>query len=127
MWCTSLAVTCIYFTMIFRKAQSLAAEHSKSIWQILSAPDLFPTMHLCLKDACVYFLVVFVVLLMNLILVTVHKGYAMIGTPWLIATYTVASTRIFLNLKELTLRTSQYNSATWSEFERASVLEFREP
>ncbi|KAJ7139408.1 hypothetical protein C8R44DRAFT_975230 [Mycena epipterygia] len=127
MWCTSLAVTCIYFTMIFRKTYLLAAENSKSMRQILWSPDLFPTIQLCLKDACVYFLVVFVVLLMNLVLITAHRGYAQVGTPWLIATYTVASTRIFLNLKDLTRRANQYNSATWSEFERASVLNLQLP
>ncbi|KAJ7836364.1 hypothetical protein B0H14DRAFT_3705132 [Mycena olivaceomarginata] len=138
-------VTGIYFAMIFRKAQDLAIENSKTMWQILWASDLLPTIHLCLKDACAYFLVAFgndpillsrriacpdpttaAVLLMNLVLITAKLGYAQIGTPWLIATYTVASTRIFLNLKDLGLRSSQYNSATWSEFERASVLDFRE-
>ncbi|KAJ7356594.1 hypothetical protein DFH08DRAFT_953931 [Mycena albidolilacea] len=145
MWCTSILVVCIYFAMIFRKTQDLAIENSKTMWQILWASDLLPTIHLCLKDACAYFLVVFgndpvllsrriacpdpttaAVLLMNLVLITAKLGYAQIGTPWLIATYTVASTRIFLNLKNLGLRSSQYNSATWSEFERASVLDFRE-
>jgi len=126
MWCTSLAVTCIYFAMIFRKTQTLAAENSLSMWQILHASELLPTIHLCLKDACAYFSVIFLVLLMNLVLITAHIGFAQIGTPYLIATYTVASTRIFLNLKDLSRRSSHYNSATWSEFERTSVLDFRE-
>ncbi|KAF7367496.1 hypothetical protein MSAN_00812500 [Mycena sanguinolenta] len=126
MWCTSLFVVCVYFTMIFRMIRTLAIENGKSVWQILWAADLLPTIHICLRDACAYFLVVFVVLLMNLVLLTAKLGYAQIGTPWLISTYTVASTRIFLNLKYLSQRSSQYNSATWSEFERASVLDFRE-
>ncbi|KAF8151971.1 hypothetical protein K438DRAFT_1864859 [Mycena galopus ATCC 62051] len=113
--CTSLAVVCIYFAMIFRKTHSLAVENSMTMWQILWAADLLPTIHVCLKDACAYFMVG-----------PPHEprinhrelGYAQVGTP--------SSTRIFLNLKYLSERSSQYNSATWSEFERASVLDFRE-
>ncbi|KAJ7924351.1 hypothetical protein B0H13DRAFT_1863986 [Mycena leptocephala] len=59
-------------------------------------------------------LAVTLVLLMNLVLITAHIGFAQIGTPYLIATYTVASTRIFLNLKDLSQRSSHYNSATWN-------------
>ncbi|KAJ6498107.1 hypothetical protein C8R47DRAFT_1112840 [Mycena vitilis] len=123
--CTSLGVVCIYFAMILRKTHVLAAENAKSMWQILNAADLLPTIHVCLKDACAYFLIVLAAaLLMNLILITAHLGYAQIGTPWLISTYTVASTRIFLNLKDLN-HASDAGDATWSEFQRASVLDFR--
>ncbi|KAJ7051163.1 hypothetical protein C8F01DRAFT_1237384 [Mycena amicta] len=123
-WCTSIAVTCIYLSMLLCKALELASENSLSLFQIFDSPDLFPTVHLCLRDACIYFLVVLAVVVMNLVLTVAQLGYAQIGTPWLIATYTVASTRIFLNLKDLTRRANAYNSATWSEFERASVLRF---
>jgi hypothetical protein len=54
---SEFGVTGIYFAMIFRKAQDLAIENSKTMWQILWASDLLPTIHLCLKDACAYFLV----------------------------------------------------------------------
>ncbi|KAJ6473688.1 hypothetical protein C8R45DRAFT_1011568 [Mycena sanguinolenta] len=63
------------------------------------------------------------VLLVNLILVVSHHRYAQLGSAWLLATYSVASTRIFLNLKELTLPAHDYNGVTWSEFQQNSALE----
>ncbi|KAJ6569475.1 hypothetical protein B0H19DRAFT_1373628 [Mycena capillaripes] len=164
MWCTSLAVICIYFGMIFRKTQELANENSRSMWQILHASDLLPTIHICLKDACAYFSVGFsnsrppsgiassdpnptsgppheprndhresgirtdwnpVSAFYLFIYFEVPRTQTRVNR-WLIATYTISSTRIFLNLKDLSLKASQYNSATWSEFERTSVLDFRE-
>ncbi|KAJ7222588.1 hypothetical protein GGX14DRAFT_558677 [Mycena pura] len=126
MWCISVTVTCIYLSMLLRMAHILASENSMSIRQLLCAQASdFPIIHLCLRDACCYFIVVLVALLMNLVLITAKLGYAQIGTPWLIAAYTVTSTRIFLNLKDLARRAKAYNSATWSEFERASELNFR--
>ncbi|KAJ6528875.1 hypothetical protein B0H19DRAFT_1083216 [Mycena capillaripes] len=44
---------------------------------------------------------------------------------WTPRTYSVASTRIFLNLKELTLSAHKYNGATWSEFQQNSALELQ--
>ncbi|KAF8193973.1 hypothetical protein K438DRAFT_1934727 [Mycena galopus ATCC 62051] len=65
----------------------------------------------------------FGVLLVNLVLILTHNLYAQLGTPWLLATYSVASTRIFLNLKDLALH--HYNDATWSEFQQDSAIEFQ--
>ncbi|KAJ6456142.1 hypothetical protein C8R45DRAFT_1035021 [Mycena sanguinolenta] len=141
--CTSLVVVCIYFTMVFRMIRTLAIENGKTAWQILWAADLLPTIHLCLRDSCAYFLSPSstepspAVLLMNLVLLTARLGYAQIGTPSVaflspqlrigqLTDQRTQSTRIFLNLKYLSQRSSQYNSATWSEFERASVMDFRE-
>ncbi|KAJ7061655.1 hypothetical protein C8F01DRAFT_1138041 [Mycena amicta] len=62
------------------------------------------------------------VLLINLVLILVHDKYAQLGTAWLLATYSVASTRIFLNLKDLTEPGAKYNESTWSQFQQNSVL-----
>ncbi|KAJ7652107.1 hypothetical protein DFH06DRAFT_1206793 [Mycena polygramma] len=137
--CTSLGVVCIYFAMILRKTHLLAAENAKSMWQILHAADLLPTIHVCLKDACAYFLIgtpyvpssssssssssSFLHLSPSLSLSQLLTQIT--SDSWLISTYTVASTRIFLNLKDLNHR-SDAGDATWSEFQqRASVLDFR--
>ncbi|KAJ7673663.1 hypothetical protein DFH06DRAFT_1172979 [Mycena polygramma] len=77
---------------------------------------LTPTLHRCLRDAAV--------LLVNLLLIVFHNRYAQMGTAWLLATYSVASTRIFLNLKDITLA-GQYNDETWSEFQQNSAVEFQ--
>ncbi|KAJ7358410.1 hypothetical protein DFH08DRAFT_1075495 [Mycena albidolilacea] len=81
-----------------------------------------PTLYLCLRDAALYFVLVFGVLLVNLVLIIMHDRYAQLGTPWLLGTYSVASTRIFLNLKDLT---QHHNEMTWSEFQLNSAIEFQ--
>ncbi|KAJ7881800.1 hypothetical protein B0H14DRAFT_2565704 [Mycena olivaceomarginata] len=73
-----------------------------------------PTLYLCLRDAGV--------LLVNLVLIIMHDRYAQLGTPWLLGTYSVASTRIFLNLKDLT---QHHNEMTWSDFQLNSAIEFQ--
>ncbi|KAJ7809843.1 hypothetical protein B0H14DRAFT_2864927 [Mycena olivaceomarginata] len=103
-----------------------------------------PILHRCLRDAALYFVVVFMVLLVNLILVVSHNRFAQLGSAWLLATYSVAvrslpsmrttrrpvltssqSTRIFINLKELTLPANNYNGVTWSQFQQNSALELQ--
>ncbi|KAJ6585907.1 hypothetical protein B0H19DRAFT_1369030 [Mycena capillaripes] len=71
-----------------------------------------------------YFIVIFGVLTVNLLLIVFHDRYAQMGTAWLLATYSVASTRIFLNLKDITHPKSHYD-ATWSEFQQSSTVEFQ--
>ncbi|KAJ7064010.1 hypothetical protein C8F01DRAFT_1367442 [Mycena amicta] len=63
--------------------------------------NMSPTLQICLRDAATYFVVIFCVLLVNLVLILSHDRVAQLGTPWLLSTYSVASTRIFLNLKGL--------------------------
>ncbi|KAJ6514603.1 hypothetical protein DFH09DRAFT_1332962 [Mycena vulgaris] len=96
-----------------------------SVLAAFKAAEMTPTLHLCLRDAAVYFVVIFGVLLLNLVLILQHNRYAQVGTPWLLATYSVASTRIFLNLKDVSLARDLYSGVTWSEFQRSSALEFQ--
>ncbi|KAJ6573226.1 hypothetical protein B0H10DRAFT_2105542 [Mycena sp. CBHHK59/15] len=135
MSCTSMAVACVYLGLFIQKATSIVqtiedAEgtprvRKASVFAALRASQIAPTLHVCLRDAAFYFLVIFAVLLLNLVLILVHDRYAQLGTPWLLATYTVASTRIFLNLKGMSLGQEGRDGATWSEFQRNSALEFR--
>ncbi|KAJ6494292.1 hypothetical protein C8R45DRAFT_987849 [Mycena sanguinolenta] len=135
--CTSMIVACIYLGLIINKAidgmeTMAAAEGPKRRLSMLgllcafkSEVQMTPTLYLCLRDAAFYFLLVLGVLVVNLVLIVTQDLYAQMGTAWLLATYSVASTRIFLNLKDLTLAPSHYNDATWSEFQRSSALEFQ--
>ncbi|KAF7355874.1 hypothetical protein MVEN_00916000 [Mycena venus] len=133
MWLTSMAVACIYLGLIIHKAidsiQDIEAADGRtrtSNFGLITAlrSPMTPTLHVCLRDAGLYFLVVFGVLLVNLILIVSHNRYAQLGTAWLLATYSVASTRIFLNLKDVTLA-AHHNGETWSEFQQNSTLEFQ--
>ncbi|KAJ7061650.1 hypothetical protein C8F01DRAFT_1138019 [Mycena amicta] len=131
-WCTSLAVVCIYILLIIYKSKDV--EHTTTdesgntqmqkmgFFAAFKPTHLTPTLHVCLRDAAIYFLVILSVLLINLVLILVHNKYAQLGTAWLLATYSVASTRIFLNLKDLTEPGAKYNESTWSQFQQNSAL-----
>ncbi|KAJ7860130.1 hypothetical protein B0H13DRAFT_1901107 [Mycena leptocephala] len=90
---------------------------------VFSSSRTTPTLHLCLRDAGILTpqdaLMREGVMLLNLVLIVSQNRYAQLGTAWLLATYSVASTRIFLNLKDVTLKTQEYNEATWRSQLRA--------
>ncbi|KAJ7082308.1 hypothetical protein C8R44DRAFT_862625 [Mycena epipterygia] len=131
--CTSMTVACIYIGLIIQKATDViqvidAADGQPKKMSFLAAfraAKMTPTLYLCLRDAVLYFVVIFGVLLLNLVLILQHNRYAQLGTPWLLATYSVASTRIFLNLKDMTLTRHLYSGGTWSEFQQSSAMEFQ--
>ncbi|KAJ7833176.1 hypothetical protein B0H13DRAFT_234101 [Mycena leptocephala] len=135
MWCTSMVVLVIYLILVVHKAKDLAHVIDDADGQLTmkKVGNLFasqtthmtPTLHVCLRDAAIYFGVVFCVLLVNLVLVLVRDRYAYMGTAWLLATYSVASTRIFLNLKDLSAA-ARYNESSWSKFQDNSALESTE-
>ncbi|KAJ7579038.1 hypothetical protein C8J56DRAFT_964690 [Mycena floridula] len=155
MWCTSIIVAFIYFCLLMRKSIIFAQEASYALgairhpigfwnrtlasfgtfWTVLkfsfsNCPEanMAPTVYLCLRDGALYFLVVVTVLVLNLLFSVFFKEFAQVGTPWLIATYTIASTRIFLNLKVSARKVRIHGLGTgtdsWQEFEDMSQLEF---
>ncbi|KAJ7112685.1 hypothetical protein C8R44DRAFT_985089 [Mycena epipterygia] len=125
-------LACIYIGLIIQKATNVMQDieeadgqpRKMSLLAAFRAAKLTPTLYLCLRDAALYFAVIFGVLLLNLVLILQHNRYAQLGTPWLLATYSVASTRIFLNLKDMSLRQNLHSGATWSEFQQNSALQF---
>ncbi|KAJ7257682.1 hypothetical protein C8J57DRAFT_1342582 [Mycena rebaudengoi] len=133
--CTSMVVVGIYLMLVVHKAKDIAhvidgtegQPTMKKMGHLFSfqTPNLTPTLHVCLRDAAIYFGIVFCVLLVNLVLVLVRDRYAYLGTAWLLATYSVASTRIFLNLKDL-LTGAGYNESSLSKFQQHSTVEFSE-
>ncbi|KAJ7041331.1 hypothetical protein C8F04DRAFT_1079786 [Mycena alexandri] len=133
--CTSMVVVGIYLILVVHKAKDIAhvidgAESQLAIKKVghlfvFQTTNMTPTLHVCLRDAAIYFGVIFGVLLINLVLVLVRDRNAYMGTAWLLATYSVASTRISLNLKDLSAG-ARYNESSWSKFQENSVLEFSE-
>ncbi|KAJ7112547.1 hypothetical protein C8R44DRAFT_741630 [Mycena epipterygia] len=109
MWCTSMTVACIYIGLIIQKAIGVVQDIEEADGS---------------RGKSLYFVVIFGVLLLNLVLILQHNRYAQLGTPWLLATYSVASTRIFLNLKDMSLRQHLHSGATWSECQQSSALQF---
>ncbi|KAJ7289353.1 hypothetical protein C8J57DRAFT_1277469 [Mycena rebaudengoi] len=124
--CTSMAVACIYIGLILQKATDVIeieeVENGSnrirkvSLLAAFRRSNFTPTLTLCLRDAAIYFAVAFGVLLLNLVLITVQNRYAQLGTPW--------STRIFLNLKSMSLGHESDTGPTWSEFQRTSSVNF---
>ncbi|KAJ6514624.1 hypothetical protein DFH09DRAFT_1332979 [Mycena vulgaris] len=96
-----------------------------SILAAVESATMAPTLHVCLRDAALYFVVIFAALLLNLVLISKHDRYAQLGTPWLLATYSVASSRIFLNLKDVALSRNVHLEGAWSQFQPWSALEFQ--
>ncbi|KAJ7195968.1 hypothetical protein GGX14DRAFT_199531 [Mycena pura] len=133
--CTSMVVVCIYLILIVHKARDVIhviddaegqpTRHKLGLLAAFKTTKMTPALHVCLRDAALYFLVIFCVLLVNLALILSHDLYAQMGTAWLLATYSVASTRIFLNLKDLTPN-GRYNESSWSKFQENSALEFNQ-
>ncbi|KAJ7908037.1 hypothetical protein B0H13DRAFT_2017631 [Mycena leptocephala] len=111
--CTSMAVLAIYLILVVHKAKDLVhvidgAEGQLTMKKVghlfaFQTMHMTPTLHVCLRDAAIYFGVVFCALLVNLVL--------------------VLSTRIFLNLKDLSAR---YNESSWSKFQDNSAFESNE-
>ncbi|KAJ7486813.1 hypothetical protein FB451DRAFT_1391696 [Mycena latifolia] len=130
--CTSMAVACVYLGLIIQKAADLmhidGGDGHRSVGKMsfiaaFRSTQMTPTLHLCLRDAALYFVVIFGALLLNLVLILERSRYAHAGTPWLLATYSVASTRIFLNLKKISLARELSTRPTWSQFQQISALE----
>ncbi|KAJ7921429.1 hypothetical protein B0H13DRAFT_2230624 [Mycena leptocephala] len=106
-------VASIYLGLVINKAigaiavvEAVEERKGTAFHAVFSSSRTIPTLHLSL-----YFILIFGVLLLNLVLIVSRNRYAQLGTAWLLATYSVASTRIFLNLKDIT---RQYSEATWS-------------
>ncbi|KAF8191050.1 hypothetical protein K438DRAFT_1935520 [Mycena galopus ATCC 62051] len=123
---TSMTVVGIYLILVVHKAKDIAhrddingAEGQLTIKKVghlfaFQTTNRTPTLHLCLRDAGV--------LLVNVVLVLARDRYAYMGTAWLLATYSVTSTRIFLNLKDSSAG-GRYNESSWSKFQDNSALE----
>ncbi|KAF7355873.1 hypothetical protein MVEN_00915900 [Mycena venus] len=98
MWLTSMAVACVYIGLVILKAldifQEIEATDGRSRAYKVGLVAYFKSSRVTLP--------------------ILHR--------WLLATYSVASTRIFLNLKELALPANNYNGVTWSEFQQNSRI-----
>ncbi|KAJ7832994.1 hypothetical protein B0H13DRAFT_2370659 [Mycena leptocephala] len=131
---TSIAVACVYIGLVIYKAldvlQDIEAADGRPgahkvglVAYFRSSRITLPILHRCLRDAGT---IVFCGRIRyGGLFVVSHDRFAQSGSAWLLATYSVASTRIFLNLKELTLPANNYNGVTWSQFQQNSVLELQ--
>ncbi|KAJ7927663.1 hypothetical protein B0H13DRAFT_2312293 [Mycena leptocephala] len=131
---TSIAVACVYIGLVIHKAldvlQDIEAADGRPgahkvglVAYFRSSRITLPILHRCLRDAGT---IVFCGRIRyGGLFVVSHDRFAQLGSAWLLATYSVASTRIFLNLKELTLPANNYNGVTWSQFQQNSVLELQ--
>ncbi|KAL1714482.1 hypothetical protein EV715DRAFT_257373 [Schizophyllum commune] len=110
MWCTSMIVVCVYFALVVLKTSSYLREImiTRGRYPLLALarnPQAAPALYTCVRDASMYFLLAFTCVLSNLLLNLLHSPYVQVGSPWLVATYGVTSSKIFLNLKEVGLQT----------------------
>lgn len=109
MWCTSMIVVCVYFALVMLKTSAYLREIMVSrarfpLYTLMRNPKVAPALYTCVRDASMYFVLAFACILMNLVLNFSHSAYVQVGSPWLVATYGVTSSKIFLNLKEVGLQ-----------------------
>ncbi|KAL1683385.1 hypothetical protein EV122DRAFT_258336 [Schizophyllum commune] len=120
MWCASFpslysaeahsTIKGVYFALVVLKTSSYLREImiTRGRYPLLALarnPQAAPALYTCVRDASMYFLLAFTCVLMNLLLNLLHSPYVQVGSPWLVATYGVTSSKIFLNLKEVGLQT----------------------
>ncbi|KAJ7486796.1 hypothetical protein FB451DRAFT_1228069 [Mycena latifolia] len=130
-------IASIYLGLIIQKATDVsqvieAADGQQRVRKMpffaaFRSTRMTPTLHVCLRDAALYFVLILGVLVLNLVLILEHNPYAQLGTPLMLNFTSFQSTRIFLNLKDISLARDLYTGATWSEFQRTSALEFHVP
>ncbi|KAL1663614.1 hypothetical protein GGF50DRAFT_102814 [Schizophyllum commune] len=107
MWCTSMIVVCT-FSLLNTSSYLREIMITRGRYPLLALvrnPQAAPALYTCVRDASMYFLLAFTCVLMNLLLNLLHSPYVQVGSPWLVATYGVTSSKIFLNLKEVGLQT----------------------
>ncbi|KAJ7924634.1 hypothetical protein B0H13DRAFT_1863860 [Mycena leptocephala] len=151
-WLTSMAVACVCIGIVIHKALDVlqdikAADGRPSAHRVglvayfKSSRVTLPILHRCLHVTLPFAAKSCIAQPLRTIGVGRLKGLIF---SWLLATYSVAvrflssmrttrrpaltssqSTRIFLNLKELTLPAHNYNGVTWSEFQQNSALELQ--
>ncbi|KAF7327127.1 hypothetical protein MKEN_00289100 [Mycena kentingensis (nom. inval.)] len=142
-WCTSMLVALTYLALILHRASDIAevVEDAQGHTHVRRLPlrevikgsrsRMTPMLVVCLRDAAFYFLVMLGAMTLNIYFIITQHRFAQMGTAWMFATYSVATTRIFLNLKNLAARETRYSSMTLSEFGRVSgsgavsAIEFR--
>ncbi|OCH92795.1 hypothetical protein OBBRIDRAFT_886031 [Obba rivulosa] len=104
-WIINLVVSTIFFVLIMAQfllggemKAILRGAGTRSIWEFRK---LAPIIFLFLRDGTLYFLMVATAGALNLVFIVVLAGRPIqeVGLSWLMATYAIASSRLYLNLR----------------------------
>ncbi|OBZ71682.1 hypothetical protein A0H81_08878 [Grifola frondosa] len=104
-WITAMSITCIYFVLILSKfLRDVPLQDKPSSILKLKLVDirqLSPLTSLFVRDAAFYFLVVLAANLLNLICFVIFANRVLesLGTPWLMAVFSITSSRLCLSLR----------------------------
>ncbi|PIL29197.1 hypothetical protein GSI_09246 [Ganoderma sinense ZZ0214-1] len=111
-WVLNLVTPTIYMMLMIYKLmtgptfRSDAFARRDPIGELSELRRFSPLIYLLLRDGIFYFVMVFLVNLANLILFVRFNGRALegVGVAWLMAVYSVASSRLCLNLRSFAVR-----------------------
>jgi len=104
-WILNLVISATFFVLImgqfifsFEMRTILKGTGVRSVWEFRK---LAPIIFLFLRDGTLYFLMVATAGALNLVFIVVLAGRPIqeVGLSWLIATYAIASSRLYLNLR----------------------------
>jgi hypothetical protein len=102
-WIPNLLVNCTFFVLtIYKFAHLVRIVNGSGLWTTLrKGKNISPIMALFVRDGAICFGMVLAALLLNIIFIIVVAGSPLnqMGTAWLVATYSVAGSRLVLNLR----------------------------
>ncbi|KAL6304075.1 hypothetical protein BKA93DRAFT_307455 [Sparassis latifolia] len=99
-WIMYLVIACGFYVLTMCKlARSMNLAHWFNIKLIFSRAPTYPLMTVFFLDGNLFFGVTFLVILLNTVVDLLGGPLRALGGPWLSAVYTVAGSRLVLNLR----------------------------
>lgn len=104
-WITCLIVACIFWMLTtYRLARNMGVRTWFNLKLVATRVRGYPIMDVFYRDGSLFFGMIFVVILLNTVFNQLGGVYLAIGQPWLSAAYSVAGSRLVLNLKSISRR-----------------------
>ncbi|GBE78997.1 hypothetical protein SCP_0201940 [Sparassis crispa] len=102
-WIPCLIVACIFYVLTtYKLAKNLGIKNWVNLKLIFSRLHAYPIMDIFYRDGSIFFGLIFVVILLNTVFNVLGGAYIDIGAPWLSASYSIAGSRLVLNLRTMT-------------------------
>jgi len=120
-WVTCLIVACVFWMLTtYKLSRDMGVRTWFNLKLVATRVRVYPTMDVFYRDGSLFFGMIFVVILLNTIFNQLGGVYLEIGAPWISATYSVAGSRLVLNLKSIShqptserLQMSNFSASTF--------------
>jgi hypothetical protein len=113
-WIPCLVIACIFFAFtLYQFFRVLQDENYRVGFSVLrNSKRLGPVMSLFVRDGAVFFGLIFAVILINTVFNVVGGVLTSAGSPWLMAAYSIAGSRLILNIRDGFSRDSDGGAST---------------